>query len=281
MARRVSIHIGLNSVDPTHYDGWDGKLQACEADANDMHAIATRSATTTRPCSSRRTRPPTDQAGDRGGGRRPRRRRPAPAHILGPRRPGPGRERRRERRPQRRDVGRVRPPDHRRRALRAVGELQARRADLHAVRQLPQRHGEPRDRPASSGPGGRPRDCGEAEPAPAGHAARRADRDLRGAPGPVRRHREDRAAQDGRGRRRVRAAHLRLPGRPALERRVEQRALHGERARRVGRRTWDGGGYAAFRDAIVARMPEDQQPEYTPVGAKDAAFEQQRPFTDE
>jgi hypothetical protein len=44
---------------------------------------------------------------------------------------------------------------------------------------------------------------------------------------------------------------------------------------------WAGGGYAAFRDAIVARMPDDQQPQYSRVGAKDAAFEKQRPFTDE
>jgi metacaspase-1 len=39
MARR-SLHIGLNSVDPDHYDGWDGALNACEFDANDMRAIA-------------------------------------------------------------------------------------------------------------------------------------------------------------------------------------------------------------------------------------------------
>jgi len=40
MARSVSLHVGLNSVDPTHYDGWDGQLTACEFDANDMRAIA-------------------------------------------------------------------------------------------------------------------------------------------------------------------------------------------------------------------------------------------------
>ncbi|WP_339692142.1 caspase family protein [uncultured Parasphingorhabdus sp.] len=32
-----SLHIGLNSVDPNHYDGWDGALNACE---NDMHTMA-------------------------------------------------------------------------------------------------------------------------------------------------------------------------------------------------------------------------------------------------
>jgi hypothetical protein len=40
MPRGISLHIGLNSVDPAHYDGWDGALTACEFDANDMQAIA-------------------------------------------------------------------------------------------------------------------------------------------------------------------------------------------------------------------------------------------------
>jgi hypothetical protein len=40
MARGISLHVGLNKVDPTHYDGWDGALAACEFDANDMKKIA-------------------------------------------------------------------------------------------------------------------------------------------------------------------------------------------------------------------------------------------------
>jgi hypothetical protein len=36
----LSLHIGLNSVDPNHYAGWSGDLIACEADAEDMSAIA-------------------------------------------------------------------------------------------------------------------------------------------------------------------------------------------------------------------------------------------------
>jgi len=40
MAKGVSLHIGLNSVDPKHYEGWSGELLACEADATDMAAIA-------------------------------------------------------------------------------------------------------------------------------------------------------------------------------------------------------------------------------------------------
>ncbi|MER8873382.1 caspase family protein [Mesorhizobium sp. M0814] len=36
----MSLHIGLNSVDPAHYGGWDGLLTACEFDAGDMADIA-------------------------------------------------------------------------------------------------------------------------------------------------------------------------------------------------------------------------------------------------
>lgn len=41
MAKGVSIHIGLNRVDPNAYNGWDGALSGCINDANDMRAIAT------------------------------------------------------------------------------------------------------------------------------------------------------------------------------------------------------------------------------------------------
>ena len=40
MARGMSLHVGLNAVDPAHYDGWDGALAACEFDANDMESLA-------------------------------------------------------------------------------------------------------------------------------------------------------------------------------------------------------------------------------------------------
>jgi metacaspase-1 len=40
MAQGISLHVGLNRVDPAHYQGWDGVLTACEFDANDMRAIA-------------------------------------------------------------------------------------------------------------------------------------------------------------------------------------------------------------------------------------------------
>ena len=39
-ARGLSLHIGLNSVNPGHYGGWSGELAACEFDAKDMAALA-------------------------------------------------------------------------------------------------------------------------------------------------------------------------------------------------------------------------------------------------
>lgn len=36
----LSLHLGLNTVDPAHYSGWSGPLAACEFDAKDMNAIA-------------------------------------------------------------------------------------------------------------------------------------------------------------------------------------------------------------------------------------------------
>jgi hypothetical protein len=40
MSKGVSLHIGLNRVDPDHYAGWFGELTACEADAISMKTIA-------------------------------------------------------------------------------------------------------------------------------------------------------------------------------------------------------------------------------------------------
>lgn len=39
-AKGLSLHIGLNAVNPNAYGGWSGPLNACEFDANDMEAIA-------------------------------------------------------------------------------------------------------------------------------------------------------------------------------------------------------------------------------------------------
>lgn len=40
MAKGVSCHIGVNRVDPDHYEGWSGPLVACEYDAEDLQDIA-------------------------------------------------------------------------------------------------------------------------------------------------------------------------------------------------------------------------------------------------
>lgn len=38
--KALGLHLGLNSVDPKAYEGWDGPLAACENDARDMAALA-------------------------------------------------------------------------------------------------------------------------------------------------------------------------------------------------------------------------------------------------
>jgi hypothetical protein len=40
MAKGISLHVGVNRVDPGHYAGWLGALNACEADATSVEAIA-------------------------------------------------------------------------------------------------------------------------------------------------------------------------------------------------------------------------------------------------
>jgi len=41
MPKGFALNIGLNYVDPDHYDGWDGELIAAENDAKDMNSILT------------------------------------------------------------------------------------------------------------------------------------------------------------------------------------------------------------------------------------------------
>jgi hypothetical protein len=40
MSKGIALTLGLNSVNPKHYGGWSGELNACEADAEDMASIA-------------------------------------------------------------------------------------------------------------------------------------------------------------------------------------------------------------------------------------------------
>lgn len=42
MTKGLSLHIGLNAVDPHAYGGWDGELAGCENDARDMRTVAER-----------------------------------------------------------------------------------------------------------------------------------------------------------------------------------------------------------------------------------------------
>jgi hypothetical protein len=58
MAKGMALTIGLNSVDPKHYEGWSGDLNACEADATDMADIAaSRGFTVTTLLTRKATRP--------------------------------------------------------------------------------------------------------------------------------------------------------------------------------------------------------------------------------
>ena len=40
MPTGFALTIGLNSIDPTHYAGWEGHLTGCEYDAEDMTEVA-------------------------------------------------------------------------------------------------------------------------------------------------------------------------------------------------------------------------------------------------
>ena len=39
VSRGLSLHIGLNRIDPEHYASWSGVFYGCESDANDMEAV--------------------------------------------------------------------------------------------------------------------------------------------------------------------------------------------------------------------------------------------------
>lgn len=42
MPKTFYLHIGLNQVNPQHYNSWDGKLNYAQADALAMHEIASQ-----------------------------------------------------------------------------------------------------------------------------------------------------------------------------------------------------------------------------------------------
>ena len=48
MTQALSLHVGVNVVNPDHYAGWSGPLAACEADAEDLQRVADREGYTTK-----------------------------------------------------------------------------------------------------------------------------------------------------------------------------------------------------------------------------------------
>ena len=48
VAKGIALTLGLNCVDSTHYNGWNGELIACESDAKDMATIAQAKGFTTK-----------------------------------------------------------------------------------------------------------------------------------------------------------------------------------------------------------------------------------------
>jgi metacaspase-1 len=282
MARKASIHIGLNSVDPRHYSGWDGKLQACEADAHDMHAIAkalkydTSTVLLTRDATAEKIMGAISQAAgglDAGdmlllsysghGGQVP-------------------------------DVNGDEKKDSTDETWVAY-DRQIVDDELYALWATFKRG---------------VRIFMLSDSCHSGSVSRAIDQDV---PDPVA-DRETAAKQEPRLRAMPRDVQIAtyeqnqkvyddienaVPHKTAADVHATVLLISGcrddqlssdgwanglftENLRKVwGDGTWDGGGYKAFRDAIVARMPADQQPQYSRVGARDAAFEKQRPFTDE
>ena len=141
--RGLSLHIGLNFVDPKHYEGWDGELAACEFDAKDMRAIAAGQGLTPTTLLTRKATRARVLAGIPQGVKVAGERRPVPAHLLGPRWPGARRHRRRARQV-RRDLVPLGWRAAGRRAVSRAREVPAGRPRAGAVGQLSQRHGDSR-----------------------------------------------------------------------------------------------------------------------------------------
>ena len=147
----LSLHLGLNAVDPVHYGGWSGELAACERDATDMAALAKAQKMKPTVLLTKQRHPGQDDRRDERCRQGPQERRPLLPDLLRPWRPGARRHRRGDRQAGR-DLVPLRQPADRRRAVFRAGEVRLRRAHPGAVGQLPQRHGHPRRawRPASA-----------------------------------------------------------------------------------------------------------------------------------
>ena len=265
MAEGISFRIGINKVDPDQYEGWEGSSTHAKPTPRTWWRSPRRAA-------SRRARPP-DQVRHRRGraaGIRDAARKLKSGDIFFLTYPGTGARSRHEQRrkgPDGRDLGLLRRAVRRRRALRAVGQVQGGRAHLRALRQLPQRHRAARDSRVRLG---RAADQGDAD-----------DRRPQGAEGARGTLPEDpgrasrRRARDGEG---ERAAALRVHGQPDVAGRCAQRPLHGHAQESLGNGAFKGN-YRKLRDTIVSRMPATQTPNYYFVGGANSKFEAQAPFT--
>ena len=246
-ARGYSLHIGLNKVDPAQYEGWDGPLAACEFDADDMASLA---ATVGYEPRTLKTTEATREAVI--GEIRAAAARMNPGDIFfltysghGSQVPDFSGDERLERPGGRgrRDALPLRRPGRRRRALRALGRLPGRQPRPRGLRLLPLGLGG--EGPADRRPdrhGDHPR------PGPARHPARRRRPGRAQAPGLLPRdlRRGDRHLgragdpRDGAAGRGQRAADLGLSGQPGGARRPDQRAVHRQAARDLGRRRLPG-----------------------------------------
>jgi hypothetical protein len=276
--RGISLHIGLNRVDPAHYQGWDGALTACEFDANDMRAIAERQGFEPR---SLLTQEATSDAvltaieraaGELGQGDL------FLCTYSGHGGQVPDRNGDEEDRSDETWVAYDRQivDDE----LYALWDKFAPGARLFVLSD-------------SCHSGTVVRDIEAAVPEPVSTTEKAAAESPRHKALP----RDVMIATYRANARLYDAIQERLPGAEQVDPaatvllisgcRDDQLSLDGfsnglftENLRAVwGEGAWDGGGYAQFREAIRARMPAKQQPNYFRVGAANPGFEQQKPFT--
>ena len=264
-------------VDPDHYQGWDGALQGCENDARDMEAIAKAAGFDATTLLTKEVTADAAIAAIVGRGREARSGRPVLAHVLRPRLAGPRQERRRARRA-RRDVGALRPPTRRRRAVRPVVEVPTGRAHPRALRQLPQRHRGAATLDAVRARRARRRDDGPRAERDAHDAESSRRRGLRGQPEDLRRHPSTCPAGD----KCVIGANVLLLSGCQDNQTSADGAKNGLFTQTLLEVWNDGkfkGGHKKFWKDIVEQMPPWQSPNWFTVGPTTPAFHRRKPFT--